>query len=125
MPANFKVDQAATFASVILLTCNPKLKFGSATDQECTKDGTPKWELEVAAGFLQFGKVTNEVLKIGMASHENPATGIPPYSPVTLTGFELGVMEKAKDGQVIGFQVWYRAEDIRSNLETSARKAAS
>ena len=43
MPQNFKVDQAATFANVILLSSAPKLKFGSDVDQECTKDGTPKF----------------------------------------------------------------------------------
>lgn len=126
MPQNFKVDQAATFANVILLSSAPKLKFGSDVDQECTKDGTPKWEVQVAAGFHQFGKITNEVLKVGVASAKDPADGLTPYSPVELVGFEIGVMEKTgKDGQVIGAQIWYRAEQIRSTASTGAPAAAA
>ena len=121
MPQNFKVDQASTFANVILLSSAPKLKFGSDVDQECTKDGTPKWEVQVAAGFHQFGKITNEVLKVGVASPKDPAEGATPYSPVELVGFEIGVMEKTgKDGSVIGAQIWYRAEQIRSTAATGA-----
>lgn len=119
MPQNFKIDQAATFANMIVLSSAPKLKYGSDVDQECTKDGTPKWEVQVAAGFHQFGKITNEVLKVGVASDKDPAQGLPPYSPVELVGFEVGVMEKTgKDGSPIGFQVWYRAEQIRSTAAT-------
>lgn len=124
MPQNFKVDQASTFANVILLSSAPKLKFGSDVDQECTKDGTPKWEVQVAAGFHQFGKITNEVLKVGVASAKDPAEGATPYSPVELVGFEIGVMEKTgKDGSVIGAQIWYRAEQIRSTAATSPAKS--
>ena len=119
MPQNFKIDQAATFANMIVLSSAPKLKYGSDVDQECTKDGTPKWEVQVAAGFQQFGKITNEVLKIGVASSKDPTEGLPPYAPVELIGFEVGVMEKTgKDGQGIGFQVWYRAQEIRSTAAT-------
>lgn len=125
MPQNFKVDQAATFANVILLSSAPKLKFGSDVDQECTKEGVPKWEVQVAAGFHQFGKITNEVLKIGIAVAKDPADGLTPYSPVELVGFEVGVMEKTgKDGQITGAQTWYRAEAIRSTAATGPAKSA-
>lgn len=126
MPQNFKVDQAATFANMILLSSAPKLKFGSDVDQECTKDGTPKWEIQLAAGFSQFGKIQNEVLKVGVAAAKDPADGIQPYSPVELVGFELGVMEKTgKSGEIVGVQVWYRAEQLRSTAATSAPPAAA
>lgn len=125
MPQNFKVDQAATFANVILLSSAPKLKFGSDVDQECTKEGVPKWEVQVAAGFHQFGKITNEVLKIGIAAAKDPADGLTPYSPVELVGFEVGVMEKTgKDVQITGAQTWYRAEAIRSTAATGPAKSA-
>lgn len=125
MPQNFKVDQAATFANVILLSSAPKLKFGSDVDQECTKEGVPKWEVQVAAGFHQFGKITNEVLKIGIAAAKDPADGLTPYSPVELVGFEVGVMEKTgKDGQITGAQTWYRAEAIHSTAAIGPAKSA-
>lgn len=131
MFSNFKIDQAATFAGIAFLACEPKLKFGSQTDQECMKDGTPKWNVQVVAGFRdQFGKIQNEVLKIGVASAKNPGTGVNPYTPVELVGFEVGVMEKTKRDQdgnekVIGVQVWYRASGIRSTAATGTGSRAA
>jgi hypothetical protein len=72
MLQSFKVDQAATFASVILLSVEPKLGFKS-TEQERTSDGVPKWECQVVAGFRQFGRVVNEVIK-SSAPPQRPAT---------------------------------------------------
>ncbi|MFD1046079.1 hypothetical protein ACFQ1S_11140, partial [Kibdelosporangium lantanae] len=44
------------FAGLAFLSCEPKLKFGSDTDQECAKDGTPKWVVQlVAASRNPFG----------------------------------------------------------------------
>jgi hypothetical protein len=129
MISNFKIDQAATFAAVAFLSCEPKLKFGSQTDQECTKDGTPKWEVQVIAGFRDsFGKVNNEVLKIGITSHKHPAHDLGMYTPVQLVGFELGVMEKTKKDQngqekVIGVQVWYRCAEVRPIAAVTGKAA--
>jgi len=127
---NFKIDQAATFAGVAFLACEPKLKFGSQTDQECTKDGTPKWTVQVVAGFRdQFGKIQNEVLKISINSHKNPGEGLMPYTPVQLVGFEVGVMERTKrhpetgEERVIGVQVWYRASEVRPLSATGMKVA--
>lgn len=125
MFSNFKIDQAATFAGVAFLASEPKLKFGSQSDQECAKDGTPKWNVQVVAGFRDlFGKVQNEVLKISVAASKDPGANVAPYTPVQLVNFEVGVMEKTKrddDGnqQVIGFQVWYRASEIRPTSVTA------
>lgn len=117
---NFRIDQAATFTHLMVLSVEPKLKFGSDTDQECTKDGMPKWEAQVAAGFRQFGKVVNEVIKVGIASAKNPGDGMAPGTPVQLIGLEVGVMEKqTKDGRPVGFQVWYRAEQVRPTSATA------
>lgn len=119
MFTNFKIDQAATFQGVAFLASQPKTAFRS-TVQETTKDGTPKWEVQVVAMFrTQFGGVQNEVLKVGVASHRNPGEGLQPYTPVELASFEVGVMEKTKrnpetgEEKVIGLQVWYRAAEIR------------
>jgi hypothetical protein len=108
---NFKIDQARTFMGIAFL--------GSDV-QEVAKDGTPKWQVEVVAGFRdQFGRVNNEVLKIGVASHKNPGEGVHPYTPVQLVEFEVGVMEKTKrnpetnEERVIGVTVWYRANEVR------------
>jgi hypothetical protein len=119
MFTNFKIDQARTFMGIAFLSAEPKRKFGSDV-QEVGKDGTPKWQVEVVAGFRdQFGRVNNEVLKIGVASHKNPGEGVHPYTPVQLVEFEVGVMEKTKrnpetnEERVIGVTVWYRAHEVR------------
>jgi hypothetical protein len=132
---NFKIDQKATFPTgVVYLSCVPKTAFGTRDRQEETKDGTPKWEVQILAMTVDpFGKPANGVLKIGINSHRDPSEGIPMMIPIDLVGFEIGVMDKVvKDKntgeeKVIGAQVWYRAEAIRPLHATpeSPRKAAA
>lgn len=117
MLTNAKIDQSRTFAGLVFLSCQPKTKFGS-TEQEMTKDGRGKYEVEVLGAVYQpFGGTKNEVLKVGIASSTNPADGIPPFKPIELVDLEIGVMEKTKknpDGteRVIGVNVWFRASEI-------------
>jgi hypothetical protein len=129
MFTNFKIDQAATFVGVAFLACQPKTAFKSET-QEVTKDGTPKWEVQVVASFkTQFGGMQNEVLKVGVADRKDPGAGLLPYTPIQLVGFEVGVMEKTKrnpdtgEEKVIGLQVWYRAAEMRALTATGAKAA--
>jgi hypothetical protein len=128
MLSNFKIDQAATFAGLVFLSCEPKKAFGSDT-QETTKDGLAKWEVQVLGAFKSnFGTTNNEVVKVGIASKDNPANSIPPFSPISLLDFEVGVMEKTKRDRegaekVIGVTVWFRASGIRSASGTTAKAA--
>jgi hypothetical protein len=118
MPNNFKIDQGATFEHLILMSTAPKMK-PKTSQQDTDRDGRPKWEVQVAAGFHQFGRVTNEILKVGMVSEKDPGQGIPPLSPVNLIDFEIGIMERTNsDGNVIGHQVWYRASGMKANAAT-------
>jgi hypothetical protein len=119
MFTNFKIDQAATFRGVAFLSSSPKVAFGSQA-QETTKDGTPKWQVEVIGSTVdQFGKPANAVVKIGVASQTDPAKGLQMYMPVHLVGFEVGVMEKTRknpttgEEKIVGVQVWFRAESIQ------------
>lgn len=127
MFTNFKIDQAATFQGVAFLACQPKMPFKS-TVQETTKDGVPKWEVQVVAMFKSaFRGVQNEVLKIGVAAHADPGQGLMPYTPVHLIDFEVGVMEKTRknpetgEEKVVGLQVWYRAAEVRPITATGKR----
>lgn len=119
MLQSFKVDQAATFASVILLSVEPKLAYRSV-EQERTSDGVPRWEAQLVVGFRQFGRVVNEVIKVGLVSHTNPGDAVSSYTPVELVDFEIGVMpserEDKETGQkvITGVRVWYRCSEIRS-----------
>ncbi len=126
MIQNFKIDQAATFGSIRLLSVAPKTAFGDQYRQETTKDGVPKWEAQLVAGFRQFGRTQNEIIKVGIAAEGDPGEGIAPASPVELVDFEIGVMEKTKrdpntgEERVIGVQVWYRCGQIRPTAESGA-----
>jgi hypothetical protein len=117
MPQTFIVDQAATFQAVAFLGAEPRIEFGTRDKQEQTRDGLPRWDVQVVAGFRDnFGKVQNEVIKVGYAGPKNPAESIGMYQPVQLVNFTVGVMEKtAKEdkSKVIGFNVWYRCDEIR------------
>lgn len=127
MFTNFKIDQAATFRGVAFLSSVAKVAFGQ-TSQETTKDGTPKWTVEVIGSSVdQFGKPSNHVIKIGVASHTDPGKGLMMYTPVALNGFEVGVMEKTKkdrntgEEKIIGVQVWFRAESIAPITATASK----
>ena len=128
MIQNFKIDQAATFDSIRLLSVAPKTAFGDQYRQETTKDGIPKWEAQLVAGFRQFGRTQNEIIKVGIAAEGDPGEGIAAASPVELVDFEIGVMEKTKrdpntgEERVIGVQVWYRCGQIRSTAEPGAAR---
>jgi hypothetical protein len=130
MRANLKIDQTATFAGLVFLSCQAKNAFGT-DQQETTKDGRFKWECEVlGAAYTPFGGTSNEVLKVGIASRSNPAEGINPFTPVELGDFEVGVMEKTKktaDGgeRVIGVTVWFRASEIKLAAAAATATAGS
>jgi hypothetical protein len=117
MPQTFIVDQAATFVALAFLSAEPRIEFGTKDKQETTKDGLPKWDVQLVAGFRDnFGKVNNEVIKVGYAHQKNPAESIGMYQPVQLVNFTVGVMERtARDdrSKVIGHTIWYRCDEIR------------
>jgi len=132
MPAIFHVDQAATFSMVMFLSSAPKMQFGTQ-QQDTAKDGTPKWEVQVVASFTQFGRTENEILKVGVLSHQDPAAplqGMP--QPVELVGFRVGVTpaEKRTDRngneKIMGGTAWYQADEIRAlNAVPTSRKSAA
>lgn len=77
--------------------------------------------MQHVAAFRQFGRPQNEIIKVGIASEQNPADAVPPHTPVELVGFEIGVMEKRnRDEQVVGVQVWYRCQEIRPIAATGS-----
>lgn len=127
MPQTFRIDQAATFDGVVLLSVEPKVAFGG-TEQDRNRDGVPKWEAQVVAGFKAFDRTNNEVLKIGVASYVNPMDGLAAYSPVQLVDFEVGVMARERRNketgasEMTGVQIWYRCGEIRSIGAVGGRK---
>lgn len=116
----FKVDQAATYAAIAFVQAMPKTQFG--TDQpDLTKDGVPKWSVEllVVPHAAPGRQAKSELLRVGIASHEDPGHGLAPMSPVHLVDFEVGVMD-GRDGKA---QVWFRASEVVSNAATGSKAA--
>ncbi|MGW0689668.1 hypothetical protein ACWD2L_40775 [Streptomyces sp. NPDC002754] len=133
MPAIFHVDQARTFKAVMFMSAAPKTEFGKNDVQATLKDGTPKWEVQVVASFEQFGKVENEILKIGVNSYKNPGEALQHMpQPVELVGFRVGVspVDKRVDQngreKITGGTAWYQADEVRAlNAAPSARASKS
>ena len=122
MIQNFAIDQAATFESLLFLSCEPKT--ASATVPAGDHQGRqPKWEAQLVARFRQFGRATNEIIKVGLASSASPpGTDLARPTPVELVGFEIGVMDKKdRNGNVTGAQVWYRCQEVRAMAATGSR----
>lgn len=127
MPQTFIVDQAATFQAVAFLGSSPRMQFGTQM-QDKTKDGLPKWDVEVIASFRDsFGKTSHETLKVGVASPKDPGEGLGMYTPIQLVNFTVGVMDKTVtdkvtgEQKVVGAQVWYRADGVRPTTAPSAK----
>jgi hypothetical protein len=131
MLTNLKIDQTGTFAGLVYLSCQPKTAFGSDV-QETTNDGRKKWTVEVLGAVYQgFGGTANEVVKVGMASYEDPCKGLKAFTAVELGDFEIGVMEKTKKDKqtgketVVGFNVWFRASEIKLAAPSDATAKAA
>lgn len=133
MPAIFHVDQSRTFKAVMFMSCSPKTVFGNNDKQDTTKDGTPKWEVQLVASFEQFGRIENEILKVGVNSHQNPGEALQHMpQPVELVNFRVGVspVEEREDSRgnkkITGGKAWYQADEVRPlNAVPTSRKAAA
>jgi hypothetical protein len=123
---NFKIDQARTFSSLMLLGVEPKTAFGDAFRQETTKAGVPKWVVQLAAEFRAFGRPQRELINVGIDAEKDPGEGFAPGTFMELIDFEIGVMEKRnRDGQVVGVQVWYRAGAMRPTSATASKRSTA
>lgn len=118
MPQTFIVDQEATFNAIAFLSSKPKFKYGTQ-EQDVTKNGIPKWEVQVIANFRDnFGQESNEILRVGMNLIEDPGKTLKIYTPVILHNFTVGVMDKTYVDKTTGemktggAQVWYRCDEI-------------
>ncbi|MCX2185011.1 hypothetical protein KV205_31480 [Streptomyces sp. SKN60] len=118
MPGTFYVDQEQTFKAVIFLSSAPRMAYGASDKQDTTKDGVPKWEIQVAATFEHFGRLENEVLKVNMISYTDPGEAIGLPQPVELVGFRVRVhpVEKRLDKngveRITGGTASYQADGI-------------
>jgi hypothetical protein len=116
----FVIDQAATFQALAFLSIEPRMEFGSAERQETDREGTPKWDVQLVGAFRgPGGKLSNEVIKVGMTSVKRPGEGLSMYQPVHLVNFVVGITpakeRTGRDGErrVTGGTAWYRCDDIR------------
>uniref|UniRef100_UPI003F49809B hypothetical protein n=1 Tax=Amycolatopsis sp. CA-290885 TaxID=3239925 RepID=UPI003F49809B len=117
--SNLQIDQRASFAGMAFLNCQPRMKFGSDDQQDTTKDGRFKWDIEVLVGVhnRMLNKVENRVFKVGISSRSNPGEGFEMFDKVELRDFTVGVSEKQRrhdNGakELTGVSVWFTASEI-------------
>jgi hypothetical protein len=120
MPGTYMIDNGRTFATMILMSSGPRLKFGSASEQEVSAQGEKKWVSEVAvthhpafAGSRPVSEVISVVIT-GPAS--DPGAQIAPGSPVEFPDLRLGIMapEQGDTGRIRGGKPYFMASGIRA-----------
>jgi len=128
--SNLQIDQRASFAGMAFLNCQPRMKFGSEDQQDTTKDGRFKWDVEVLCGVnnAQLNKVENRVFKVGISSRSNPGEGLEMFDKVELRDFTVGVSEKQRRHEngakeLTGVSVWFTASEIVRAVEYAAEAA--
>jgi hypothetical protein len=119
----FVIDQPATFQALAFLECSPRMKFGSRDQQETNAAGTPKWDVQLIAGFrdrFDATKSNHQTLKVGIIADRNPAEGLSMYTPVQLVGLMVGVTpveerinKRTGEKEAVGGKYWFAAEGLR------------
>jgi len=112
----YAVDFEKTFGGAMLLGVEQKMQRSDKSDkqspQEQAKDknGVLKWTVTLAVQTKSFENTKFETIPITVISPSKPYGAIPPGSPVTVEGLELGIMPQTRGG----FSVFYSAETIRA-----------
>lgn len=131
MPGLITVSQQDTFtAPPIVMSVGPRLKFGSDTEQEVTRDGERKWVVQTAVSYVpQFGmKPVAEVMEVGLTG-EDPSAVISPGTSVEFSRLQVGVsapeLRERKDGsmRVAGGRLYWMAAGVRPAGANSAAAA--
>ena len=123
---SFVIDTARTFTQLMLVGSGPKLKFQSA-EQDVTRAGEKKWELQIVATFQpRYGmSPAVEVIKVTIiGGATNPASGINDGTTVELTDFEVGMSapEHNAKGGIKGGKPYYGATAVRPAQAQSLRR---
>ncbi|MFI9825245.1 hypothetical protein ACIHFC_33105 [Streptomyces sp. NPDC052013] len=119
MPVTLYVDTSRTFQQFIFLRAEPKMMFGSSHEQDVTKGGIPKWEVQVVATHEQFGRPENEIIKVSIISHRNPGDAIDSPQPVELVGLRVRMnpverrVDKNGGERIVGGTITYQADEVR------------
>jgi hypothetical protein len=126
MPGTFTIDTNRTFALLMLMSTAPKTEYQTTT-QATSKDGRPKWEVQLAATWLAEPgmRPISEVISITITSDKNPGDGVPAGSPVHVEGLRVGVSSPEKTERGIrGGKAWYSADALRPAMARQDGKAA-
>jgi len=123
MAGMIAVDITNTFSSLFLLGSGPRMRFQTAADrangiapeQDRTRDGQLKWELNLAVTFhsLPGSRIQSEVLSVTLTGSTDPAGSCPP-GPVEVEGLRCGLSapEMGERG-IRGGKLWWQADRVR------------
>ena len=120
MAGTYMIDPARTFSTMILMSSGPRLKFGSATEQEVSAAGEKKWTADVAVTHHPAApgmRAISEVISVVITGPpSDPGASIPQGSPVEFPDLRLGIMapEQGETGRIRGGKPYFMASGIRA-----------
>ncbi|MGA2830252.1 MAG: hypothetical protein ABSF03_29560 [Streptosporangiaceae bacterium] len=128
MAGTITVDTGDTFATMLLMSIGPKLKFGT-TEQDISASGERKYAAELAVTYVTEPgmRSLSEVISVTITGPGPDILDIRPGSLVELRRLRAGVSspEKRDNGRIAGGRFYFMAEGIRLATVASGRAAAS
>jgi hypothetical protein len=119
MAGTYQIDPGRTFSAMILMSSGPRLKFGSATEQEVSASGEKKWATEVAVTHHPAGpgmRAVSEVISVVITGPpSDPGASLAAGSPVEFPDLRMGIMapEQGDTGRIRGGKPYFMASGIR------------
>ena len=129
MPGTMRIDEAATFAAVLLMAAGPKTEFGTDS-QAISKSGERKWFAQVAVTYHpEYGMAAqSEVIQVTVTGGTDPALVLQPGTPVTFDGLRVGFSapERGQGDRIRGGRPWFQAAGVRAvhGQRSAEQKAA-
>jgi hypothetical protein len=123
MPGTLTVNAKQTFATMLLMSAAPKIKFGT-NEPDISATGEKKHTAEVAVTYLAEGgmRPVSEVISVTVTGGDNIT--IPPGTPVEFDTLRAGVSqpEKRDNGRIAGGKLYWMASGIRPAAPQLGRK---
>lgn len=123
--ATLVIDTDQTFASVILLASERKVKFGTTTGEvDTTTAGVPKWVGQFAATYRTAPgeRVQTELINVVIASDADPFAGLIAPAPCRIEGLRAGLSKpEASDRGIRGGKWFWSATAVQALVPAGSR----
>lgn len=114
MPGTLTINAKQTFATMLLMSAAPKLKFGTS-EPDVSAIGEKKFTVEAAVTYLAEGNMrqVSEVITITVTGGDSIT--LPPGTPIEFDSLRCGVStpEMRDTGRIAGGKLYWMASGIR------------